>query len=203
MKTSLHQLPNPAERLPNAPISVRAWKAILSPAQMARYAFNAYDCLLSLTALQTMQNHDAATAGAYGRERATYDNLRTAMAGLYEASTVDLLLSAGILSVHLCVPGGSLSHWPVHIPQPAGAQLSAAQKAASKAAKRAVKHTRWLEQLAVEEEMPEEGTQEEAELAYQELRAENEAGLPADAEQQQDEDDKFNPPNALAYEHYT
>lgn len=109
---------NPAQGLPYAPISVEAWQQILSSGQMAQYDFTAYDCLLSLTALQTMQNHDHSTEGAFGRERATYDNLRTAMAGLYEASTVDLLLSAGRLSVHLCVPGGSLTHWPVHIPRP-------------------------------------------------------------------------------------
>ena len=181
MKTPLHQLPNPAEHLPNAPISVRHWKAILSPAQMARYAFNAYDALLSLTALQTMQNHDAATAGAYGRERATYDNLRTAMARLYEASTVDLLLSGGILSVHLCVPGGSLSHWPVHIPKPAGAQLS---------------------QLS---EVPEE-EEEDGEPEADDLSGTGGDAVPFTDEELSDldpEKDNFNPPNELAYEHYT
>ena len=175
MKTPLHQLPNPAEHLPNTPISVRRWKAILSPVQMARYAFNAYDSLLSLTALQTIQNHDAATAGTYGRERATYDNLRTAMARLYEASTVDLLLSGGILSVHLCVPGGSLSHWPVHIPQPAGAQLS---------------------------EMPEEEGEPEAddlsETGGDAVPFTDEELSDLDPGQ-----DNFNPSNELAYEHYT
>lgn len=109
---------DPAQGLPYAPISVEAWRAILSPAQMAQYAFTAYDRLLSMTALQTMQNHDFTTGGVFGRERATYDNLREAMAGLYEASTVDVLLSGSMLSVHLCVPGGSLTHWPVHIPRP-------------------------------------------------------------------------------------
>lgn len=116
---STHTLPeDPAQGLPFAPVSVEAWRAILAPEQMAQYTFTAYDCLLSLTALQTMQNHDFATEGTFGREPETYGNLRRAMADLYAGSTVDVRINGGRLSVHLCVPGGSLTHWPAHIPRP-------------------------------------------------------------------------------------
>lgn len=104
--------------LPVAPISVEAWQAILSPEQMAQYAFSSYDTLLSLTALETMQNHDFSTEGHFGRDLATERNLRTALAKLYEGSTCQLLLHGQRLSVQLTVPGGSLTHWPAQIPQP-------------------------------------------------------------------------------------
>lgn len=109
--------------LPFAPISVEAWLTRLSPEQMSQYAFTAYDCLLSLTALETMQNHDFDTEGRFGRDAASIENLRTALASLYEGSTCELFIGAGQLRVQLTVPGGSLSHWPSQIPQPEEAAL--------------------------------------------------------------------------------
>ena len=112
---------SPAHPLPYGPISVEAWKQILSPEQMSRYAFTAYNSLLSLTALETIQNHDFATEGVFGRELATYENLREAMRTGYESGTVDIRCWGGRLSLEFYVPGGGLTHWPVHIPRPAQA----------------------------------------------------------------------------------
>lgn len=110
--------------LPLAPISTEAWLAILSPEQMAQYAFTAYDCLLSLTALETMQNHDFDTEGHFGRDAASIENLRTALASLYEGSGCELFIGNGRLRVQLTVPGGSLTHWPAQIPKPEAAELA-------------------------------------------------------------------------------
>lgn len=110
--------------LPFAPISVEAWQSLLSPEQMAQYAFTAYDCLLSLTALETIQNHDFDTEGTFGRDGASLQNLRTALAGLYEGSACELFIGGGRLRVQLTVPGGSLTHWPSQIPQPQATELA-------------------------------------------------------------------------------
>lgn len=112
---------SPAHPLPYGPISVAAWLLILSPEQMSRYAFTAYNSLLNWTALETIQNHDFATEGAFGRELDTYENLREAMRQGYDQGTVDIRCWGGRLSLDFYVPGGGLTHWPAHIPRPVGA----------------------------------------------------------------------------------
>lgn len=98
------------------PISTGRWLELLSPAKVAEYIFNGYNCILSNLAMDVLTEEDFTPAGA--PEVPTIQNLRTALAELYPGSTCELKRDRNRFTLALTVPGGEADTWPAQIPQP-------------------------------------------------------------------------------------
>lgn len=97
--------------------SVAHWLEELSPETIAQFSFTSYNSLLSNMALALMVASDF-PENVGDPEPETIQNIRVALAELYDGSTCTLTPVGNGFALMLTVPGGEGSTWPTQIPQP-------------------------------------------------------------------------------------
>jgi hypothetical protein len=98
------------------PVPTTSWLDLLTPARVAEYIFNGYNCILSNIAMDMLMEEDFTAEGA--PESPTIQNLRAALAELYAGSTCELKRDGSRFTLAITVPGGEADTWPEQIPQP-------------------------------------------------------------------------------------